>query len=517
MKKIIRTFAAASVCAVISAMPFTAQAAEAGSYIHSIQLERYAVTAEEAASGEAVIHAATYLKGKTGSGIAVNAASAQVLADESGQIYFSDIYDPTSTYTENTYEYLGGSFTTSYRPFCFGNVTNGKYSTKSFNAQIRDVCTDPVAGNPIYYNGLDENGDHTITFKLHGRYYVNEQGQVAQDSVTHDMVCPLTIYENGSATYSFQFADIYYELVNNEPVYYANVATKTGTIPYFLPDLLEKGDTICAENDILSWVGDVTSPSAFLGNSDDFPFMETNVRFKKGTPCGIYNVTLNQNYGSVTVDSGGTSSKITQSYEDAAIAVGVDTASGISVETPEYACYLAENNKMITANSMGATYICDVAFTDGTAKTQDATNAVNGGTSPNALWMRSAQNYFIGEVEMLVGDTPIAASYTDSTPLTQTVLIGKKGDVNLDGAVSIDDASAVLRYYAANAAGLEAALTDDPASAEETLAFFLGDIDTQSQTKAEGGSLEIGDASDILSYYASTAAGILVSWDTFLS
>ena len=232
MKKIIRTFTAGSVCAVMTAIPFTAQAVDTpGSYTQSIELERYALTAEEAASGEAVIHASAYLKGKVGSDIAVTSANIQLLADSSSPLYFRNSISPTRTYTETAYNYLGGSFTTSYRPFCFGKVTNGKYAHNSFNAEIRDVCVNPVSGTNIYYNGLDADGNHTITFKLHGKYFVNENGEVAQDSVTHDIVCPLTLHEDGSATYSFMYADIYYERVDGEYIYYANPATSVGTIP----------------------------------------------------------------------------------------------------------------------------------------------------------------------------------------------------------------------------------------------------------------------------------------------
>jgi hypothetical protein len=165
---------------------------------------------------------------------------------------------------------------------------------------------------------------------------------------------------------------------------------------------------------------------------------------------------------------------------------------------------------------MDAQYTCDVAFEDGTQQTLDVTNAVNAGISPSALWAQSSLSYFNGTVPMYCGDTEIATSETDDTPITQNVLVGLKGDVNLDGVVSIEDASTILRYYASVAAGLDVSLTDDPESPEETLAYFLGDIDTQSQTKENGGSLSIDDASAILKYYASTAAGITLSWDEFL-
>ncbi|MGN0592833.1 MAG: hypothetical protein ACI4JQ_06280 [Ruminococcus sp.] len=510
MKKFIRTLSAVSACAALAAAPFSAQAAseysDTSTYTNSIQLERYAMTAEEAASGDGSIHLSAYIKGRVSSDIAVSSAQNQLIPDDSGQIYFRNVFNPIYTYTENTYSYLGGTFTTSYRPFCFGNVSDSKYSTKSINAETRDYCVNPISGTLIYYNGTDDDGNPTITFKLHGRYFVDENGNVAQDSVTHNIVCPLTLHEDGSATYTFQYADIYYDHVE--------VGTSVGTIPYFQQELLSVGDKIAGANDIMCWIGDVRSYSTFLGNSDDFPLMETDVHLKKDTPCGIYNITLNQSYCEIAVDESGSSRLLPLKYEDAAIAVGVEQAVGTTVSAPEYACYYAENNKTITANSMGAKYTCDVSFTDGTQQQLDVTNAVNAGTSPEELYKNAEQSLFIGNIPMYCGDTAITDENNQTTQ--QTILVGKKGDANLDGIVTIDDASTVLRYYAASAAGLDSALTEDAESQEEILAYFLGDTDTQSQTKSAGGVLDIKDASNILTYYASIAAGIPLSWDTFL-
>ncbi|MBQ8515519.1 MAG: hypothetical protein IJ496_08990 [Ruminococcus sp.] len=504
MKKIAQALSVSSALAVLLSASFSAQAAEYAStstYTQSIQLERYALTAEEAASGETAIHAGVYLKGYTGSSIGISSAQCKLLPDESGYTYFRNMTCPTDTYEEAVYEYLGGSFTTSYRPFCFGIVEDGAYRTKTFDAQIRDYCSNPTTGSPIYYNGND-----TITFKLHGRYYVNEAGELAPDSQTHNIVCPLTLHDDGSATYTYQFADIYTDRTE--------VATAVGEIPYYQPELLNVGDKIPSSNNMCSWIAGAGTTASFLGNSDDFPLVENDLYLKPGTPCGIYNIKFDQTYSSVNVKENDKNRYLPVKYEEAAVAVGVESASGTSITAPEYVCYYAENNKMITANSMNAAYECDVAFTDGTQQQLDVTNAVNAGTTPKELYEGSEQNYYMGDVSMYCGDTAITDE--NGEEVKQTVLVGLKGDVNMDGEVNVADATAVLTYYAQYGASLEPTLTDGTSERIEALAFFLADTDTQSQTQGEGGQLTVSDATNILTYYASVGASLNISWDQFI-
>lgn len=76
----------------------------------------------------------------------------------------------------------------------------------------------------------------------------------------------------------------------------------------------------------------------------------------------------------------------------------------------------------------------------------------------------------------------------------------KKGDANMDGSVNVDDASLVLSYYAKKSAGL------NPDSDKIFANIKLGDVD-------ENGSVEVDDASKILNYYAKEAAGLTPNWD----
>ncbi|MBQ8724882.1 MAG: hypothetical protein IJY74_04330, partial [Oscillospiraceae bacterium] len=112
--------------------------------------------------------------------------------------------------------------------------------------------------------------------------------------------------------------------------------------------------------------------------------------------------------------------------------------------------------------------------------------------------------------EMFSYDSELAANedgtYTVTLSSGKTVniqsadaeLVTVKGDVNGDGKVTIDDATAVLSMYASKAAGMEAAGNTEAA-----------DVDGN-------GAVDITDATIILTYYAQYSAGMEPDWNELL-
>lgn len=92
-----------------------------------------------------------------------------------------------------------------------------------------------------------------------------------------------------------------------------------------------------------------------------------------------------------------------------------------------------------------------------------------------------------------------------------------KGDANLDGSIGIDDATAVLGYYARKAAGTDPVLTDSQDPYTELMAWLQGDASrynwTTSFTIEKDDVLDISDATAILKYYAESASGAEPKWD----
>ncbi|MDE6657115.1 MAG: hypothetical protein K2J88_00835 [Oscillospiraceae bacterium] len=96
--------------------------------------------------------------------------------------------------------------------------------------------------------------------------------------------------------------------------------------------------------------------------------------------------------------------------------------------------------------------------------------------------------------------------------------IGQKGDVNLDGEVNAEDASVILTYSAEHGAGNVFFLADDTDNILENFAYFLGDIDGESQNAGQDGSkLDASDASLILQYSALKGAGHDMDWNALIS
>ncbi len=508
-----RILAACLTASAMCAAPLSVQAAQladTSTYIQSIHPERFAMTAEEAASGTVAIPTAVYLKGSTSSKMIASSVQCQLTADASGQLYFSDIYNPSNVYEETEYSCLAGTFTTTSRPFCFGTLNDGTYKINAIASETRDYCVNPKTGSYIFYNGND-----SIRFMMDAHLYVTDDGVIAPDNQKHEVVCPLTINDDGSASYTFRYADRYYVAGQTEMA--AEIAEATGIIPYYQPELLAEGDKISSQNDLLFWSNGLNANSFFLGNSDDFPLMETSTRFKAGTPCGLYSIAFDEEYTNTAVSIDGKTRTLPVKFETAAIIVGAKTASESTITAPKYACYYAEDTKVITANSMGANYVCDVTFTDGTAQTLDVTGAVNAAISPAQLFdSAKSEGCFIGPVSMLCGDTSIGSAAGAVPQTVQEILVGKKGDANMDGDISVSDATITLTYFAKVGAGLDAAFIEGGTEAQETLAYFLADINTQSQTMTEGGTIDVSDASAILSYFSAQGAGLALSWDDFI-
>ena len=65
---------------------------------------------------------------------------------------------------------------------------------------------------------------------------------------------------------------------------------------------------------------------------------------------------------------------------------------------------------------------------------------------------------------------------------------------------------------------MDAALTADPTSDYEKLAFFLADVNTESKAgvNSDAGSMEINDATNILTYYAMNGASMNPQWQEII-
>ena len=163
------------------------------------------------------------------------------------------------------------------------------------------------------------------------------------------------------------------------------------------------------------------------------------------------------------------------------ITVGAASGTITQDSTSPYYCFFAENDKEIRLNQGSGELISTVTSADGTTATQDVTDAVTCGQSPAELYAQQSGSAYVNPVPFTLNTQPL--KNTDGTDYTKTLLIGKKGDTNLDGKVDVEDAVLVLQYYAKKAAGLESTLLEQATNEEEILSYFLSDIDTCSQNQ----------------------------------
>ena len=89
-----------------------------------------------------------------------------------------------------------------------------------------------------------------------------------------------------------------------------------------------------------------------------------------------------------------------------------------------------------------------------------------------------------------------------------------KGDTNLNGKVTADDAYEVLVYYASASVNKPAAFTDGKDANLEILAYFLSDVDTESKEgkNTDNNIIDANDAYHQLVYYASVSVNKPITW-----
>ena len=134
-------------------------------------------------------------------------------------------------------------------------------------------------------------------------------------------------------------------------------------------------------------------------------------------------------------------------------------------------------------------------------------------TTPKEIFDAEGKAYCVTEVNAYFTDPTTADAEPVAAPVNPTVYIGVKGDADLNGSVDVQDAVAILTYYAKAAAGqADVAFNEDENL--NKLAFFLADVDTESKAGMNNGSelMTTQDAVNVLTFYAKKAANQEPTW-----
>ena len=134
-------------------------------------------------------------------------------------------------------------------------------------------------------------------------------------------------------------------------------------------------------------------------------------------------------------------------------------------------------------------------------------------TTPKEIFDAEGKPYCVTEVNAYFTDPTTADAEPVAAPVNPTVYIGVKGDADLNGIVDVQDAVAILTYYAKTAAAQENVAFNEDENLNK-LTYFLADVDTESKAGMNSGSelMTTQDAVNVLTFYAKKAANQEPTW-----
>ena len=134
-------------------------------------------------------------------------------------------------------------------------------------------------------------------------------------------------------------------------------------------------------------------------------------------------------------------------------------------------------------------------------------------TTPKEIFDAEGKAYCVTEVNAYFTDPTKADAEPVAAPVNPTVYIGVKGDADLNGIVDVQDAVAILTYYAKAAAAQENVAFNEDENLNK-LTYFLADVDTESKAGMNSGSelMTTQDAVNVLTFYAKKAANQDPTW-----
>ena len=134
-------------------------------------------------------------------------------------------------------------------------------------------------------------------------------------------------------------------------------------------------------------------------------------------------------------------------------------------------------------------------------------------TTPKEIFDAEGKPYCVTEVNAYFTDPTKADAEPVAAPVNPTVYIGVKGDADLNGIVDVQDAVAILTYYAKTAAAQENVAFNEDENLNK-LTYFLADVDTESKAGMNNGSelMTTQDAVNVLTFYAKKAANQEPTW-----
>ena len=215
--------------------------------------------------------------------------------------------------------------------------------------------------------------------------------------------------------------------------------------------------------------------------------------------------------GSTTTTTSGSGSETTTTTTNTGTITPVGTTT-LEVEVNPANFYFSVDERELKPSDLFSKF--DIVDEEGTHFDALEAGAVTlDKTTPKEIFDAEGKAYCVTEVNAYFTDPTKADVEAVAAPVNPTVYIGVKGDADLNGSVDVQDAVAILTYYAKASAGQESVAFNEDENLNK-LAFFLADVDTESKAGINNGSelISIQDGVNVLTFYAKKSANQDPAW-----
>ena len=215
--------------------------------------------------------------------------------------------------------------------------------------------------------------------------------------------------------------------------------------------------------------------------------------------------------GSTTTTTSGSGSETTTTTTNTGTITPVGTTT-LEVEVNPANFYFSVDERELKPSDLFSKF--DIVDEEGTHFDALEAGAVTlDKTTPKEIFDAEGKAYCVTEVNAYFTDPTKADAEAVAAPVNPTVYIGVKGDADLNGSVDVQDAVAILTYYAKASAGQESVAFNEDENLNK-LAFFLADVDTESKAGINNGSelISIQDGVNVLTFYAKKSANQDPAW-----
>ena len=215
--------------------------------------------------------------------------------------------------------------------------------------------------------------------------------------------------------------------------------------------------------------------------------------------------------GSTTTTTSGSDSETTTTTTSTGTITPVGTTT-LEVEVNPANFYFSVDERELKPSDLFSKF--DIVDEEGTHFDALEAGAVTlDKTTPKEIFDAEGKAYCVTEVNAYFTDPTTADAEPVAAPVNPTVYIGVKGDADLNGSVDVQDAVAILTYYAKASAGQENVAFNEDENLNK-LAFFLADVDTESKAGINNGSelISIQDGVNVLTFYAKKSANQDPAW-----